>query len=55
MGDTQEVRVSGTVFSETIRNLRPSTTYLFSIIAENEVGQGEPSEVSNKSMLSCPK
>ncbi|ODN00362.1 Down syndrome cell adhesion molecule-like protein Dscam2 [Orchesella cincta] len=43
-GETQESRVSGNVFSETIRKLRPATSYVFTVIAENEVGKSEPSE-----------
>lgn len=38
------VRVSGNVFSETVRELRPATQYIFTVTAENQVGQGKSSE-----------
>lgn len=44
-GESQLVRVAGTVFSETIRNLHPATTYVFTVKAQNQVGESEQSEV----------
>lgn len=45
-GELQELHVSGSLFTETIRNLRPATAYFFTVIAENQVGHSQPSEVS---------
>ena len=41
-----EVTVPGNVYSEVINNLKPATTYHFSVVAQNEVGISGPSEVS---------
>ena len=41
-----EVTVPGNAYSEVINNLKPATTYHFSVVAQNEIGVSGPSEVS---------
>jgi hypothetical protein len=43
--NVREMTVPGTVFAETVGNLRPNKKYLFTLLAENTVGLSESSEV----------